>query len=1220
MTVVLSSWQLQRVLELRSHRGPEAQVWMGTNGSAGFGEILQRHRFRAGLTQEELAERARLSARAISDLERGVKTRPHLATIRQLANALQLSEEERNRLQLAARRQSPPPTTAAPAPATPAGLHTFLIADVRGYTQFTVEQGDEAAARLATRFAELVTETMEARDGRVIEVRGDEALVVFSSARQALRAAVELQERLGEDAPFPLGVGIGLDAGEAVPVEGGYRGAALNLAARLCSIARGGEVLASEGVTHVARKVEGLTYSERGTAQLKGFGDPVKVVQVAAELEVSFLVDEEPSPVAKQSLPVGGFLGSLPSGPLVARQEEVTRVMEALEAAATGKGRLVLLAGEPGIGKTRLAQELTLAAHDRGFLVAAGRCYQPQQSVPYYPFLDALSMAYLAGPSVIQNQAAHRWPYLARLLPDQLGAPSTPSSDSPEDQERLFRAVSSFLLALAEHSPVTLLLDDLHWADSASLQLLQHLARQLRSGRVLLVGTYRDVEINPQHPLEATLRDLSREQVMERIALRRLRETDTSAFIVETMGPLDAEPEFAALLHRHTDGNPYFTQQVLQALVEDGSLYQEDGHWKRRSIQEIEVPESVRSVIAQRISRLRPEAQEVLQEASVLGQVFSFDDLLGMTSPDDSSVEAEDAVDEVLTEAASCGLVRPAGKDHYAFDHALTQQALYATLSPRRRRRLHLAAGESMENLPERTRKQRAAELAWHFLQGDNAENAIRYSLLGGDQAESVFAHAEAERHFRMALDLVRQTDDRRREAEALEKLGMVLKITGRYEEARESLDRAAAMLREAHDLEGQGRVTAQIGLLCHLSGAPEEGIRQLQPLVDELASQGPSHSLALLYAALVRLFDHTGRQGEQLEASRRLLELARGLHDERLLAEAELHQGVSLMHLARYDDALRLLESAIPRAESVGDLHTVCIALGFCAVVYHGRHAVDKAGNYHARAVEVAERLGDPREISHRAVEASYFTFLVGDWARSRQYAERAVTSALDLDSLRAFVQPLYTLGEISLYTGAWEDADGYLRECVTIAEHLQLTDHLREVQALLAEKQLLEGEPGAALERLRPLLDTPGWEAHLSFLLLVAATRLEAGDLEGAEEAVTKALADATRHRLPVALVDALRIQGAIAGRRDAWEEGEARLQRAVELAHNITYPWGEARALYEFGRISARRGEGDRAEEQLAAASAIFAALGAEPYRVRADEALAGLRSATSPRTPR
>ncbi|MBV9280059.1 MAG: adenylate/guanylate cyclase domain-containing protein [Chloroflexi bacterium] len=242
----------------------------------------------------------------------------------------------------------------------PAGgeIRTFLIADVRGYTRFTLEHGDEAAARLASRFAAIAREGVAAHEGQILELRGDEALAVFSSARQALRAAVDLQERFSREAvansALPFAAGIGLDAGEAVPVEGGYRGAALNLAARLCALAGPGEVLASDGVIHLARRVEGLEYADRGPVTLKGFADQVRVMQVrrepdpAAEGEDRAIEEASRPARIEQQFPIGGFLGSLPAGPLVGRSEELGRILAAMKAVGGGEGRLVLLAGEPG--------------------------------------------------------------------------------------------------------------------------------------------------------------------------------------------------------------------------------------------------------------------------------------------------------------------------------------------------------------------------------------------------------------------------------------------------------------------------------------------------------------------------------------------------------------------------------------------------------------------------------------------------------------------------------------------------------------------------------------------------------------------------------------------------------------------------------------------------------------------------------------------------------
>jgi class 3 adenylate cyclase/tetratricopeptide (TPR) repeat protein len=1102
---------------------------------------------------------------------------------------------------------------------------TFLFADVRNYTRFTQERGDEAAARLTAKFAAVAREVLTAHDGEVLELRGDEVLAVFSSARQALRAATELQDRLAQethaDPTLPLLAGIGLDCGEAVVVEGGYRGGALNLGARLCSLAAAGEVLASEAVVHLARRVEELDYGERGLVQLKGIATPVRVVQVSRTTECETLLEgEQPATEPEQRLPIGGFLGCLPSGGLVARDEELRRVLASVDAVDRGEGRLLLLAGEAGVGKTRLAQEVTLTAHNYGFLLAVGRCYEQQQSVPYYPFLEALAMAYGAAPPAVRAQAPQHWPYLARLLPDQLSSAAPISVDSPEDQERLFRTVASFLQTIAETWPVAILIDDLHWADGASLQLVQHLARQTLGSRVLLLGTYRDAEVGPQHPLEALLRDLGREHVIERVSVKRLHEDETAALIGETLGEMEAGSEFAALVYRHTDGNAFFTQQVLQVLIDNGSVFQEAGHWRLRDVQDIELPESVRSVIGQRVARLSPQSQEILQEASILGPAFSFDDLLEMKSGPERADALEDEIDSALMEGVTVGLLRSAGQDKYAFDHALTQQTLSAGLSPRRRRRLHVAAGEALEKLPERKRRQRMGELAWHFLQGGDSERALRYAILAGDQAEAVFAHGEAEQHYRTALELAQDLAaagdcDPVLDATVREKLGGVWKILGRYGEALGALETAASAYRDSGDLSAEGRVVGQIGLVHGLMGYPERGIARLEPLAVRLAERGPSTGLALIYAGLVQLYSITGRQQELLVTSPRLTEVARSLGEDRLLAEAQLHEGASLLHAGRSDEALPVLESAIQRADALGDLSTLCAALHFAAVIYHGERRIEQAVDYRDRAVEAAERLGDPQETAHRAVEAAYTTFLVGDWSRARAYAERALKAALSLDTLSVYFQPLWVLAELSIYEGRWEDADGYLSEADAIARHLGIASMAREVAGLVAERDILRGQWEDAMDHLRPLLQSPGWEEHLNFLLPLAWAHLEIGDVAGAHDAADKATAEAVRQRTPVGRVDSLRIQGVIASRQGQWERAETHFKAALSLGEEIGYPWGQGRALFGLGLMYSRMADQERAEEHFDRAGFVFEQLGAGAYLERTQRAMQALDAADS-----
>jgi non-specific serine/threonine protein kinase len=324
-----------------------------------FGSVLREARLAAGLTQEALAERAGVSTRNIQALERG-ENRPQQETARRLAEALALNEQDRLRLlhtvlPVPRRRASADPVAvpeeqpvpSAPVAAPSDGMLTVLVADIRGYTAFTHRHGDAAAAALATRFAALAGEAAIAEGGRVVEAQGDEVLAVFTSARAALRAAADLQARCAaaSNPTFPLQVGVGLDVGEPVAVEGGYHGEAINVAARLCAQAGAGDVLASEAVIHLARRVEGLAYRERGELALKGISRPVRTWRIQAEAEEGE-AEEAPAPTA------GTIPHNLPaaSSSFIGREQERATVR-----ALVAEARLVTLVGSGGVGKTRLA-------------------------------------------------------------------------------------------------------------------------------------------------------------------------------------------------------------------------------------------------------------------------------------------------------------------------------------------------------------------------------------------------------------------------------------------------------------------------------------------------------------------------------------------------------------------------------------------------------------------------------------------------------------------------------------------------------------------------------------------------------------------------------------------------------------------------------------------------------------------------------------------------
>ncbi len=586
----------------------------------------------------------------------------------------------------------------------------------------------------------------------------------------------------------------------------------------------------------------------------------------------------------------GGFLGALPTAHLVAREQELGRILDALEAVESGWGRLVLLAGEPGIGKTRLAQETSVLAREGGFVVASGRRYEAQSGVPFYPFLEALGTLYEDAPRKVREEIPEHWPYLVRLLPDHF--PSA-ASGGREEAQRLLRAVTGFVREVSAERPVALLLDDLHHADGASVDLLAHLCRHTRGDRVLLLGTYRDVEVGLGHPLRKAVRELDREQLVEKVEVRRLGREETAALMSYRLNEAEVSEAFSGLVFDRTWGNPFFTVEVLKALIERGDLFLREGRWSSKDIQDLAAPESVSEAILERVSRLQPETRQALEEASVLGQVFGFDDLMAVVGL--GGYDAEEAMEE----AAASGLVW-AAQVHYAFDHALTQQTLYAGLSPARRERLHRAAGEDMERLGEKVRQKRAAEKSRHFVQGSSPERAIPYALLAGEEAEAGFAPGEAERQYRAALYLADEMGDDPSAAEALEKLGGLLTTTVRYDEALVALERASDFHRARKNPEGAGRVEARIAHAHFRQGTNEEGAARLSAYLSSLdkpgASEGARRAMAALYCALARLYIARRRFAESLDAAKRAASLSREVEVISLLADAEMVRGTALL------------------------------------------------------------------------------------------------------------------------------------------------------------------------------------------------------------------------------------------------------------------------------------------------------------------------------------
>jgi tetratricopeptide (TPR) repeat protein/transcriptional regulator with XRE-family HTH domain len=927
--------------------------------------------------------------------------------------------------------------------------------------------------------------------------------------------------------------------------------------------------------------------------------------QVAEQGEV---VHTEP-----QHLPTGGFAGSLPAGTMVGREAELALVQGAVDAVAQSDGRLVLLAGEPGVGKTRLVQEVTVAVQERGFLLAAGRCYEPEQTVPYYPFLDALAMLYAAAPEPMKREAAQRWLYLGVLLPDHLPVPARDTGSGQDEQQRVCRSVTGFLELLAGTQPLAILLDDLHWADSASLMLLLHLARHTRMLPLLLLGTYRTVEVGRSHPLEGALRDLQREGLMQRVEVHRLDQEGTAALVAATLGAEAISREFSSLMYGRTEGNPYFVHQVLQVLVERGDLFRTDGQWDRRAIDQIAVPESIRSVVGQRLSQLSAAAQEVLQDASVLGQSFAFPDLLAIAGC------TERAVEDALDEAEQAGLIHDLGHDQSSFDHALSQQAIYAELSSRRKRRLHLAIGEALARLPERQRAGRVAEIAWHYLQGDDAEYALAWSLRAGDAAAALFAYSDAEAQYRTAAGLAQDLGDEQRALDAWDRLGDVLYRAARYDDAIGTLERVVALVDRVQDQERYLGLVARIGQAHGGGGSAVVGIERLEPVVHTLEAVGitdrPSAHAADLYGTLAMLYFQSGRWQDVEPAAIKAIAQAEASRNEPALCFGEVFRGIGLFYANCAVEAQHALARATEIAGRLEDPWLLSLALFHVGVPawFLGQLADGEACM--RQGITCADHAALVDLATFQRTTLAGVLIDRGRWSEARAEVERAVEDGRSLGSTWSNAYPLYTLGHILLLQGERNKGLQYVQEGLALATRADDLQLAVQAQLSLARHEIREGRAKEALARLEPFLGHSLGYASNWHLPIYAWAQLEAGNEAHAEDVLAsvreQVMAGGARRDLATVLL----VSAKLAAQQGRWDDAIAELEAGLALTREIGLPYVEAQLLHDYGHLELTRGNHEQARSRLEAALAIFQRLGARPDVEMAEHTLANLDTAPS-----
>ena len=672
-------------------------------------------------------------------------------------------------------------------------------------------------------------------------------------------------------------------------------------------------------------------------------------------------------------------------GVFVGRDSELAELFNGLEDAIAGRGRLVVLVGEPGIGKSRLAEEAIRRARARGVRVIVGRCWEASGAPAYWPWVQSLrSYVREAEPEALRKELGAGAAVLTQILPElrtilpELPEPAALESESA--RFRLFDATAELLRNASRRRPLLLFLDDLHAADAPSLLLFQFVTRELAAMRVLLIGACRDVDPVPDRPLASMLTEVAREPVTTRLTLRGLSEDAVAEYVESTASEL-VSPELVAALYEGTEGNPLFVAETVRLLAVEGRAA---------------IPQSIREVIARRLSHLTEECNRVLVLASVLGREFALDVLARMAGV------GEDELLETLDEATAQRIVSdvPGTAGHLRFAHVLIRDTLYEGLTTPRRVRLHRLAIEALEAIYRNESGPHLAELAHHATAGSDFEKALVCAQRAADRALELLAYEEAVRLYHVALETLglARPDDEATRCDVLISLGEAEARAGNSSLAKEASLAAAGIARSLGLSHQLARAAAGYGDGGRIVWARAGDDERLVPLLEE--------GLAAV--------------GDDVELRARLLaRLAGALRDE---------------HDRGRRDALS--REAIELARSTGNP----VALGYTLVGRaHAITAPDTIADYLALADElcvIAAGISDKERIGAAHMLRIMGKHLLGDIAGAEADVEAASAIAHDLRQRSHLWEVAGVRAMLALAEGRLTEAEGLIDEALTVGE----------------------------------------------------------------------------------------------------------------------------------------------------------------------------------------
>lgn len=911
---------------------------------------------------------------------------------------------------------------------------------------------------------------------------------------------------------------------------------------------------------------------------------------------VPFAVGNEPSterpPTSRPPLPP--ILLKREQESFIGRERDLVQLRQALERTREEGLQLLLMAGEPGVGKTRLAARFGTSAHAHGATVLFGRSDE-EALIAYQPLVESLRHYVLtADDQELEARVRDGGAILGRLLPElhrrvpRLADP--PGSEPDALRYHLFEAVGSLLESLAHTEPVVLILDDLHWADRPTLSMLRHLVRFSTRAHLLVLAAYRESELRADSPAGSFLAAAHREGVSDGIRLEGLTQPDVTALVRESVGG-KVSASFARQLHRQTDGNPFFLGELLRHLSESGRLEagSADGKGVRFPLKDVGVPEGVRHVVSRRLARLDPQAHDVLRSAAVVGTDFDLSLLARVSEvPIDRLVVAlQDAVDKgALIEATDA-------PDRYSFGHELLRAALYDEMTAARRIRLHRRIGEVLETIERMGAPVRMSELAHHFFESrslGHPEKAIEYAIRAGDAAMGMLAYEDASEFYERALAPSDgpATDERR--CRLLLKLGRAQWRAGETVDSRVTFRQAGELAEElgAPDLLAEAALGFGGGPFIETGIVDTPLIELLERALTALGSRdAPLRASALGQLAEALYFSGAGEPGLRLSAE--ALNVARRLGDSAALGRALNARRLALWGPDHLNDRLAASEELVSLAKRLGDRELLVQGRHWCIMDLLESGEADRAREQMVKQRRLAEELRQPFYLHYAQTWEVVQAQLAGDLDEVENLAEKARATGEGAQSQNA--ESIY-VGQL-FWLRREQDRIGELEAvCHDLVERLPRMPLWRAAFALMQAALERPDEARAAWEPLTAdrFERIPRDFTWLTTMIGSAEVCAFLGDVERAEVLYELLLPYASRHVLISSAGchgSVSRFLGILAAVQSDLDGAERHLEKAIAMNDELGSRPLAAHSRNTLARVLAARGRGHDRERANALA---------------------------------